>query len=77
MTGDKVNLLKLLACLSFSLNIFLNLKQKGLFHAYLVNEQSFRIQGIYKAYKLMYIPNGDTQNYPFFRLQLVVETIEH
>ena len=24
--------------------------------------------------KLMYIHNDDTQNYPFFRLQLVVET---
>ena len=46
-------------------------------HAYLVDEQSFRIQGIYKAYKLMYIPSGDTQNDPFFRLQLVVETFKH
>ena len=26
--------------------------------------------------KLIYIPNDDTQNYPFFRLQLVVETFE-
>ena len=24
--------------------------------------------------KLMYFPNNDTQNYPFCRLQLVVET---
>ena len=27
--------------------------------------------------KLMYIPNEDTQNYPFCRLQLVVETFGH
>ena len=27
--------------------------------------------------KLMYIPNNDTLNYPFFRLKLVVETFEH
>ena len=26
------------------------------------------------ADKLMYIPNNDTQNYPFCRLQLVVKT---
>ena len=26
------------------------------------------------ANKLMYIPNDDTQNYPFYRLQLVVDT---
>ena len=26
------------------------------------------------AFKLMYIPNDYTQNYPFCRLQLVVET---
>ena len=26
---------------------------------------------------LMYIPNDSTQNYPFCRLKLVVETIEH
>ena len=25
----------------------------------------------------MYIPNDDTQKYPFVRLQLVVETFEH
>ena len=25
--------------------------------------------------KFMYIPNGDKQNYPFCRLQLVVETL--
>ena len=25
----------------------------------------------------MYIPNDDTQNYPFFRLKLVVETFGH
>ena len=29
------------------------------------------------ADKFMYIPNGDTQNYPFSRLQLVVETFVH
>ena len=29
------------------------------------------------ADKLMYIPNDDTPNYPFFRLQLVVETFGH
>ena len=29
------------------------------------------------AYKFMYISNDDTQNYPFFRLQLVVETFGH
>ena len=29
------------------------------------------------AYKLMYIPNDDTQNYPFCRLKLVVEMFEH
>ena len=27
--------------------------------------------------KLMYIPNDDTQNYPFCKLQLVVETFGH
>ena len=27
------------------------------------------------ADKLMYILNDDTQNYPFFRLKLVVETL--
>ena len=27
------------------------------------------------ADKLMYIPNDDTQNYPFCRLKLVVETL--
>ena len=27
--------------------------------------------------KLMYIPNGDTQIYPFFRLEIVIETFEH
>ena len=27
--------------------------------------------------KLMYIPNNDTQNYPFCRLKFVVETFEH
>ena len=29
------------------------------------------------ADKLMYILNDDKQNYPFWRLQLVVETFEH
>ena len=29
------------------------------------------------ADKLMYIANDDTQNYPFCRLQLVVETFGH
>ena len=29
------------------------------------------------ADKFMYIPNDDTQNYPFCRLQIVVETFEH
>ena len=29
------------------------------------------------ASKLIYIPNDDAQNYPFCRLQLVVETFEH
>ena len=29
------------------------------------------------ADKLMHIPNGDTQCYPFCRLQLVVETFRH
>ena len=29
------------------------------------------------ADKLMYIPNDDTQNYPFCNLQLVVETFGH
>ncbi len=29
------------------------------------------------ADKLMYIPNDDTQNYPFSRLKLVVETLWH
>ena len=27
--------------------------------------------------KLMYIPNDYTQNYPFCKLQLVVETFKH
>ncbi len=27
--------------------------------------------------KLMYIPNDDTQNYPFSRLQLLVQTFGH
>ena len=26
------------------------------------------------AVKFMYIPNDETQNYPFYRVQLVVET---
>ena len=26
--------------------------------------------------KLMYIPNDNKQNYPFYRLQLVVETVK-
>ena len=26
--------------------------------------------------KLMYIPNDDTQNYPLFKLQFVVETLD-
>ena len=29
------------------------------------------------ADKLMYIPNDNTQSYPFCRLQFVVETFEH
>ena len=29
------------------------------------------------ADKLIYIPNNDAQNYPFCRLQLVVETFGH
>ena len=29
------------------------------------------------VYKSMYIPYDDTQNYPFCRLQLVVETVGH
>ena len=29
------------------------------------------------ANKLMYIPNEDTQKYPFCRLKFVVETFEH
>ena len=29
------------------------------------------------ADKFMYIPNDDTQTYPFYILQLVVETFEH
>ena len=29
------------------------------------------------ADKLMYIPNNDTQNHPYCRLSLVVETIGH
>ena len=29
------------------------------------------------ADKLMYIPNDDTNNYPFCRLKLVVETFEY
>ena len=28
------------------------------------------------ADKLMYIPNDDTQNYPFYRLLLMVETFK-
>ena len=27
--------------------------------------------------KIMYIPNDDTQNYPFCKFQLVVKTFEH
>ena len=30
-----------------------------------------------KGNKSMYIPNDDTQNYPFCKLQLVVETFKH
>ena len=30
-----------------------------------------------KGIRLMYIPNDDTQNYSFFRLQLLVETFEN
>ena len=29
------------------------------------------------ANKLIYIPNDDTENYPFYSLQTVVETIGH
>ena len=29
------------------------------------------------ADEIMYIPNDDTQNYPFSRLQLVAETFGH
>ena len=29
------------------------------------------------AYRLMYITNDDTQNYPFCRLKLVVEMLKH
>ena len=29
------------------------------------------------ANRLMYIPNADTQNYPYCRLKLVVKTFEH
>ena len=29
------------------------------------------------AEKLMYIPNDDTQNYPFYKLQFVVKTFGH
>ena len=29
------------------------------------------------ADKLVYIPNDDTQNFPFCRLKLVVEMFEH
>ena len=29
------------------------------------------------ADKLMYIPNGDSQKYPFYRLKLVVEMFGH
>ena len=29
------------------------------------------------AEKFMYIPNDDTQNYPFSGLKLMVETFEH
>ena len=29
------------------------------------------------ADKLIYIPNNDTQNYPFCRSKIVVETFEH
>ena len=29
------------------------------------------------ADKLMYIPNGDTHNYPYCRLQLLVERFVH
>ena len=29
------------------------------------------------ADKLMHIPNDDTQNYPFYKLQLLVETFGH
>ena len=41
----------------------------------------FKLSGILRdktmADKLMYIFNDDTQNYPSYRLQLVVETFEH
>ena len=29
------------------------------------------------AYKFMYIPNNETQNYPFGRLQFMLKTFEH
>ena len=29
------------------------------------------------AYKLIYIPNDDTQNHPLCRLKLVVKTFKH
>ena len=48
----------------------------------IIQEQFIKnLSGIYRDktmdYKLKYIPNDDTQNYSFCRLQLVTETLEH
>ena len=38
----------------------------------------FKVQDKYKKMpdKMMYIPNDDSQSYPFYRLRLVVETFD-
>ena len=41
-----------------------------------VHENTIDIQGS-KDDKLMYIPNDEKQNYPFFRLKLLVDKLKH
>ena len=64
--GSTVNGLGFRGC---DVDIYLDLGQ------YAFNDRDVRVKTM--AVKLMYFPNDDTQNNPFSRLQLVVETFEH
>ena len=54
-------------------------KEGGKSDCYVMNhvENVREIMDKTMAYKFMYIPIDDTQNYPFCRLQLKVETFGH